>query len=131
MLESPQHPTTFSEPVSVRNTHPVVGGFFALVVLFLSGLLVYRGYGFSAETVGYWIGTLIIPSLIAYAIAGAVKRRNWLAYSGWLLVLFLIFNGFNRHTTLMGMSKTQQIRQLSGMAQKTPISLAGTARLLI
>jgi hypothetical protein len=78
---------------------------------------VFRRFGVSAETEGYWLGTMIIPALIAYAIAGARKRRNWLACSGWFLGLTIVLNGVTGRQlhTLGSMSKPSLMRQLTGV----------------
>jgi hypothetical protein len=108
-----QMPPVASASKSDRNTHPLGGAIFAAIVIALSAMLVFRPNGFSAETFGYWLGGLVIPGLIAYGISGARKRRNWLAYSGWLLLFVLMLNRSGH--TLGSMSKPQMMRQLSGV----------------
>ena len=56
-----------------------------LAVLSLTVFLLYHRYPLSAETAGYLVGSLLVPFLIAYAIAGAKRRRNWVLF--WCLFI--------------------------------------------
>ncbi len=52
-------------------------------------LIQYR-LQFSSEAFGYWLGTMLVPFLAAYAIAGAKKRRNGRAFSYWALGILVV-----------------------------------------
>jgi hypothetical protein len=85
-----------------------------LAVLGWTALLVFHRYGLSAETTGYWIGTLLFPFLIAYAIAGAKRRRNWVTFSYWFLTLGIILPIATNQKSLISLSHSDLVKELIG-----------------
>jgi hypothetical protein len=83
-------------------------------VLGWTGLLVFPRYGLSADSTGRWIGSLLIPFLIAYGIAGVKRRRNWGKFSFWLLVLGLVLPGLSNQKSLMNLPRSDMLRELIG-----------------
>ena len=83
-------------------------------VLGWTALLVFHRYGFSAEMAGYWIGTLLVPFLIAYAIAGTRRRRNWGRFSIWFFALGIILSGASNQKSLASLSHADLLKELIG-----------------
>lgn len=69
-----------------------VAGFIWGVVLAIgTALVVSNGY-WSAEVGGYATGSILLPLLIAYAIAGRKAKRDWNKFGLWFAALtFLNF----------------------------------------
>ena len=100
---------------------------FALIVLILlcsialiawSTFISYRR-DVAAEALGYFLGSLILPFLIAYAIAGAKRRRNglWFALSFFALAILTSFStlvGLNKKS-LADLPKAEMLETLAGV----------------
>lgn len=66
----------------------------ALLVAFVS---VFAQHGISAETIGFAIGTLFIPTVIAYAVHGRIGKRpnNPLGFARWLWWSTFVLTGIS------------------------------------
>ncbi len=102
--QTPEEPNKVSPWIAV----PIVA------VLGWTGLLAYARGGYPSEATGYWIGMLLIPFLIAYAIAGAKRRRNWMAFSWWFFGLGIILSGSMNQKSLTSLSPPDMLKELSG-----------------
>lgn len=118
--DSDSIPYTHTEPgIDQTLTEPKGGrvriSFRIAIVLVWTWLLVYSRYRFSAEAVEFWIGTLLLPFLIAYAIAGAKQRRSWVKFSYWFLGLGILLSlSLTNQKSLTRLSNTDLLKELSG-----------------
>lgn len=67
-------------------------------VIVLAGFVSFRLPGGDASNpgayqIGRWIGMLLLPCLIAYAIAGRQKVRNWNRFAVWFCALTVLWVG--------------------------------------
>jgi hypothetical protein len=88
-----------------------------VVVLVWVALVTYvRVHMFDAWVVGFYIGTLLLPFLIAYAIAGAKQRRNWVKFSYWFLGLGILLPSLTltNQKDLSSLSHSDLVRELVG-----------------
>jgi hypothetical protein len=85
-----------------------------LAVLCWIAFLVYRRDGISAYSVGEVIGTLLVPFLIAYAVAGARRRRNWATFSIVFFAVGILLSGATNQKSLTSLSRSDMLRELSG-----------------
>jgi hypothetical protein len=56
----------------------------------LKALIWSKGF-ITAEVIGYAAGAVLLPGVIAYAIAGRVKQRNWNKFGFWFTALCFFF----------------------------------------
>jgi hypothetical protein len=84
-------------------------------VLFWAALQTFvRVHMFDAGAVGFYLGTLLLPFLLAYAIAGAKRRRSWVKFSYWFLALGIIIPSLNPPKSLTNLSHSDMLRELVG-----------------
>jgi hypothetical protein len=83
-----------------------------LAVLVWTALPTFRLQGFSAGTVGYWIGILFIPFLIAYAITR--RERNWTSFSYWFLGIGIVLSSAALPKNLTSLSHSDMVKELIG-----------------
>jgi hypothetical protein len=77
------------EPIAITL---YVGG-----ALFLACVSAFAQHGISAETVGFALGMLFIPTVIAYAVHGRIGKRpnNHLGFARWLWWTTFVFMWIN------------------------------------
>jgi hypothetical protein len=98
----------------------VLGVFFRiLLAIAWGGYVTLFQYRFqpSSEACGYWLGTLLIPFLLAYVIAGREKRRNVRAFAWWflgILVLLSLSSVLTSHNRLSDLSFADAVKTLRG-----------------
>lgn len=105
--EQEQSPTVQNK-TSLWITEPI------LAVLCVTAFFVYLRYPLSAETAGYMVGSLLIPFLIAYAIAGAKRRRNWVLFWCLFIGIAIILPGARNQKSLQNLSRSDMWRELAG-----------------
>jgi hypothetical protein len=89
-----------------------------LAVLCLIAFFMYHGYQLSAGMAGYLVGSLlahlVVPFLIAYAIAGAKRRRNWGLFWCLFLGIAMVLSGASNRTSLANLPRPDMLRELIG-----------------
>ncbi len=75
------------KPIGILGLSGIVGG---IILACLKALRWSHGV-VTAEVVGYAVGGILLPFLIAYAIAGRIKIRDWNKVGIWFLVLSFVF----------------------------------------
>lgn len=83
-------------------------------VLMWAAFHVFTRTGFNAEAVGEWVGTLIVPFLLAYLIARGWRRSNSVAFSYWFLGLGLVFTTLVQHNSLSKLSHKDLTKEFLG-----------------
>jgi len=85
-----------------------------LAVLCWTAFIVFRREGISAYAVGEVTGTLLIPFLIAYAVAGVKRRRNWGLFSVVFFGVGVFLSGATNQKSLSGLSHPDMVKELLG-----------------
>jgi hypothetical protein len=93
---------------------PVLAIATAVVVVIWNGFLTFRNYGVTSESVGFWIGSLLPPFLIAYLAGGVKKWRNPAAFCVCLLVIGVLLPAATHQKTLSSLPKKQMLREMAG-----------------
>jgi len=115
----PEHDTSATQPVTARPLRfaAIVLLLLAAVVLVTFATFIRYHRDFSSEALGYCIGSLLLPFLIAYAIAGAKRRRNGLTFSlcfFGLAILASIPSVVSRHKGLTDLPRAEMIKTMAG-----------------
>ncbi len=98
-----------------RNTAVVVLVMASMAaVVLMNALLTFGTYGTSGESVGYWIGTLLWPFLIAYLAGGVKKWRNPTTFSVCLLFVGVLVPVMTHRKTLENLPRAEMVRELAG-----------------
>jgi hypothetical protein len=79
-----------------------------------TGLIAYRKEGPTSEGFGYWFGSLLLPCVIAYAIAGAKKCRNWAKFGLWFFGIGLVLTGVSGGRSLKSLTPAELLKEMSG-----------------
>ena len=112
-LASPEPPKGHIPLLSKRDNLGIA--FRIAIVLVWAALLTYiRVHEFYAGAAGFYLGTLLLPLFIAYAIAGAKRRRNWVKFSYWFLGLGIILPSLSPPKSLLDLSHSDMMRELIG-----------------
>ncbi|MCU1323990.1 MAG: hypothetical protein JWM43_3639 [Acidobacteriaceae bacterium] len=85
----------------------------AFVVAWVAFLTFTRA-GFSAGSMGEWIGTLIIPFVLAYLISRGWHKANRVSFSYWFLGLGLLLPSLAQHNRLSNLSHKDLVQELTG-----------------
>lgn len=99
----------------------------SVVVVIWNSFLTFKTYGISSESVGFWIGSLILPFLIAYLAGGMRKWRNPIVFSVCLLLLGVAVPAATHQKTLSSLPKKQMLREVAGTDPLDPNLTANDA----
>jgi hypothetical protein len=66
-----------------------------LLTVAIGGFVASSHYGdrMSADMVGYWIGLLVIPFVVAFAASRISKTKRWTVFAWTFLLNVLLFSG--------------------------------------
>jgi hypothetical protein len=84
------------------------------LVFVWTAFLTFTSSGFSAESLGFWIGTLFWPAVIAYLVTRGWRTGNRAKFSYWFLALGLILPTLTHQSSLSNLSHSDLIKELSG-----------------
>lgn len=79
-----------------------------------AAFLTFTHAEFSAESLGEWMGTLIIPFVLAYLISRGWHKANRVSFSYWFLGLGLLLPGLAQHNSLSNLSHKDLIQEVTG-----------------
>jgi hypothetical protein len=82
---------------------------------------------FEANLIGYWVGTLLLPFLIAYVVAGRKSKRDWCRFSRWLFWLGLTLPALTYNARPHGPALTSE--QKVGQVLRQSLGTAPVSRL--
>jgi hypothetical protein len=108
--------------------------FGALIVAFSSG---FAQHGISAEGFGFTLGTLVIPTIIAYAVHGRIGKRpyNQLGFARWLwwstLVLTIISTASHKRQHMSTADVQEVLEQAANLTPDNAIDNSGKSPELI
>ncbi len=89
-------------------------------VMAWAALLAFTHNGFSADSVGEWFGTLVIPFILAYLIARGWRSGNRVRFSYWFLGIGLLLPTLTHHNSLSNLSRRDLMKELIGTKTLEP-----------